>query len=72
MKTDAGVIGIIKHEDGAILLCVNVAEIGHPAPLVIKLTPHDWSQILAHPGRQSPCFVIREGAINPAPLPKAG
>ncbi len=62
MRTHSGLVTIERIEDSGVRLKINVAEIGHPQPLLIELGPHEWSQLLAHPNAPQACMVIiRDG-----------
>ncbi len=71
-RTHSGTIRIVRGVDDQILLLVNAAEVGHPAPMVIEITAHEWSQILANPTLAQTCFVHLGGVDLTPPPKKAG
>jgi hypothetical protein len=64
VRTHSGLVAIDRGPDDQILLVISVAEVGHPSPLIIAISAHEWCQILAHPTNPQPCLVHLDAPLT--------
>lgn len=72
MRTHSGLVQVTRGPEDQILLVIEVAEVGHPRPMVIEITAHEWCQLLAHPTNPQACLVHLDSPVPTTPPKRAG